>query len=337
MIFHERGGIQMFNNSNILITGGTGSFGYEFVKHTLKNYTPKRLIVFSRDEMKQWEMAKKFADYRCLRFFIGDVRDKDRLDRALTNVDYVVHAAATKIVPTAEYNPFECIKTNILGAMNVVDASIDHKVKRVVALSTDKASSPINLYGATKLASDKLFTASNAYAGEHGTKFSVVRYGNVVSSRGSVIPLFKEQSKTGVLTITNFEMTRFILSLDDAVQTVNFAFKNMIGAEIFVKKIPSVKIIDLAKCIAPECKYQEIGIRPGEKLHEQLISKDEANDTYEYEDFYKILSPLYNWNKGVKRIGEGKRVSKDFFYTSDNNSSWLKGTELKNWIDNIKN
>jgi len=337
MIFHERGGTQMFNNSNILITGGTGSFGYEFVKHTLKNYTPKRLIVFSRDEMKQWEMAKKFADYRCLRFFIGDVRDKDRLDRALTNVDYVVHAAATKIVPTAEYNPFECIKTNILGAMNVVDASIDHKVKRVVALSTDKASSPINLYGATKLASDKLFTASNAYAGEHGTKFSVVRYGNVVSSRGSVIPLFKEQSKTGVLTITNFEMTRFILSLDDAVQTVNFAFKNMIGAEIFVKKIPSVKIIDLAKCIAPECKYQEIGIRPGEKLHEQLISKDEANDTYEYEDFYKILSPLYNWNEGVKRIGEGKRVSKEFFYTSDNNSSWLKGTELKNWIDNIKN
>ena len=323
----------MFDNANILITGGTGSFGYEFVKHTLSNYKPKRLIVFSRDEMKQWEMAKKFGENKCLRFFIGDVREKDRLYRALANVDFVVHAAATKIVPTAEYNPFECIKTNIMGAMNVIDTSIDHKVKKVVALSTDKASSPINLYGATKLASDKLFTASNAYAGEHGTKFSVVRYGNVVSSRGSVIPLFKEQRKMGVLTITNFEMTRFILSLNDAVETVNFAFKNMVGAETFVKKIPSVRIIDLAKCIAPDCKYEEIGIRPGEKLHEQLISKDEAHDTYEYDHFYKILSPLYNWNKGSKRIGDGKKVAKDFYYTSDNNVSWLNGSKLKNWID----
>jgi len=325
----------MFDGMNILITGGTGSFGQEFVSNTLNNYKPKRLVVFSRDEMKQWEMAKNFDGHKCLRFFIGDVRDKERLNRALENVDFVVHAAATKIVPTAEYNPFECIKTNIMGAMNVIDVAIDHKVKKVVALSTDKASSPINLYGATKLASDKLFTASNAYAGEHGTQFAVVRYGNVVSSRGSVIPLFKEQREKGVLTITDFEMTRFILSLDDAVQTVNFAFHNMVGAEIFVKKIPSIKIIDLAKCIAPECEYKEIGIRPGEKLHEQLISKDEAHYTYEYENFYKILSPLYNWNKGVERIGDGKRVPKDFFYTSDSNISWLAGEELKSWIDKI--
>ena len=325
----------MFDNMNILITGGTGSFGHEFVSYILNNYKPKRLVVFSRDEMKQWEMAKNFSGYKCLRFFIGDVREKERLYRALANIDYVVHAAATKIVPTAEYNPFECVKTNIIGAMNVIDAAIDRKVKKVVALSTDKASSPINLYGATKLASDKLFTASNSYTGEHGTQFSVVRYGNVVSSRGSVIPLFKEQRKKGVLTITDFEMTRFILSLDDAVKTVDFAFKNMVGAEIFIRKIPSIKIIDLAKCIAPSCQYKEIGIRPGEKLHEQLISKDEAHYTYEYENYYKVLSPLYNWSTGSKRIGDGKRVPKDFFYTSDNNMSWLTGSELKSWIDSI--
>ena len=322
----------MFDNANILITGGTGSFGHEFVKHILDNYKPKRLIVFSRDEMKQWEMAKKFTNYSCLRFFIGDVRDKDRLFRALVGVDYVVHAAATKIVPTAEYNPFECIKTNINGAMNVIDSSIDQKVKKVVALSTDKASSPINLYGATKLVSDKLFTASNSYAGEHGTKFSVVRYGNVVSSRGSVIPLFIEQSKRGVLTITDFKMTRFMLSLTDAVDTVMHAFKDMAGSEIFVKKIPSVKIYELAKGIAPECKFKEIGIRPGEKMHEQLISKDEAQYTYEYDNFFKILSPLNNWNQGKRRIGKGQKVSKDFFYTSDNNDKWLTGSDLKEWI-----
>ena len=322
----------MFDNANILITGGTGSFGHEFVKHILDNYKPKRLIVFSRDEMKQWEMAKKFTNYSCLRFFIGDVRDKDRLFRALVGVDYVVHAAATKIVPTAEYNPFECIKTNINGAMNVIDSSIDQKVKKVVALSTDKASSPINLYGATKLVSDKLFTASNSYAGEHGTKFSVVRYGNVVSSRGSVIPLFIEQSKRGVLTITDFKMTRFMISLTDAVDTVMHAFKDMAGSEIFVKKIPSVKIYELAKGIAPKCKFKEIGIRPGEKMHEQLISKDEAQYTYEYDNFFKILSPLNNWNQGKRRIGKGQKVSKDFFYTSDNNDKWLTGSDLKEWI-----
>ena len=322
----------MFDNANILVTGGTGSFGYEFIKHILDNYKPKRLIVFSRDEIKQWEMAKKFTNYSCLRFFIGDVRDKDRLYRALAGVDYVVHAAATKIVPTAEYNPFECVKTNINGAMNVIDSSIDQKVKKVVALSTDKASSPINLYGATKLVSDKLFTASNSYAGEHGTKFSVVRYGNVVSSRGSVIPLFLEQSKKGVLTITDFKMTRFMLSLTDAVDTVIHAFKDMAGSEIFVKKIPSVRIYELAKGIAPTCKFKEIGIRPGEKMHEQHISKDEAQYTYEYENFFKILSPLNNWNQGKKRIGKGEKVPKDFFYTSDHNDRWLTGPDLTEWI-----
>ena len=252
----------MFDKSNILITGGTGSFGKQFVKTVLENFKPKKLIVFSRDEMKQWEMGKLYPGNDVLRFFIGDVRDKDRLYRALAGVDYVVHAAATKIVPIAEYNPFECVKTNVLGAMNVIDATIDQKVKKVVALSTDKASSPINLYGATKLASDKLFTASNAYSGEHGTKFSVVRYGNVAGSRGSVIPLFNEIKDTGILPITDYRMTRFLITLPEAVETVTHAFKEMTGSEIFVKKIPSVKIKELARVMAPDCKFKEIGMRP---------------------------------------------------------------------------
>ncbi len=322
----------MFDNKNILITGGTGSFGYEFVRYLLNNYKPKKLIVFSRDEIKQWEMSKKFSHYSCLRFFIGDVREKDRLHRALTQVDYVVHAAATKIVPTAEYNPFECVKTNIIGAMNLVDASIDQKVKKVIALSTDKASSPINLYGATKLASDKLFTASNAYAGEHGTKFSVVRYGNVANSRGSVIPLFREQSKNGKVTITDCSMTRFLISLDKAIETVLYAFKEMEGSEIFIRKIPSVKILDLAKAIAPKAKFSEIGIRPGEKLHEQLISVDESRYTYEFDEYYKILSPLNNWDNSKKRKGFGKHVPDGFSYASNTNTSWLYGEQLKNWL-----
>lgn len=322
----------MFDNSNILITGGTGSFGSEFVKHLLINYKPKRLIVFSRDEMKQWEMAKQFTKYTCLRFFIGDVREKDRLHRALINVDYVIHAAATKIVPTAEYNPFECVKTNVIGAMNLIDAAIDQKVKKVVALSTDKASSPINLYGATKLASDKLFTASNAYVGEHGTKFSVVRYGNVANSRGSVIPLFKEQSKRNHITITDYSMTRFLISLRDAIRTVVLAFEEMEGSEIFVRKIPSIKILDLAKCIAPKAEFSEIGIRPGEKLHEQLISIDESRYTYEFRDYYKILSPLNNWNSSKKRMGKGIQVPDGFSYASDTNNNWLAGEKLNSWL-----
>ena len=303
----------MFDNANILITGGTGSFGHEFVKKILKNYSPKRLIVFSRDEMKQWEMAKLYPDTNVLRFFIGDVRDKDRLHRALAGVDYVVHAAATKIVPIAEYNPFECVKTNVIGAMNVIDATIDQRVKKVIALSTDKASSPINLYGATKLASDKLFTASNAYAGEHGTRFSVVRYGNVMGSRGSVIPFFIDMRSTGELPITDFRMTRFLISLPEAVDTVISAFEEMTGSEVFVRKIPSIKIVDLAKAIGPKCRLKEIGMRPGEKLHEQLISSDEAPYTYEFNRHFKILSPINGWSLCKKRTKGGIKVNESFF------------------------
>ena len=327
----------MFDASNILVTGGTGSFGNEFVRHILKNYNPKKLIVFSRDEMKQWEMAKCFPNESRLRFFIGDVRDKDRLYRALSGVDYVVHAAATKIVPTAEYNPFECVKTNVIGAMNVIDATIDQKVKKVIALSTDKASSPINLYGATKLASDKLFTASNAYAGEHGTRFSVVRYGNVMGSRGSVIPFFIEKRETGELPITDFRMTRFLITLPEAVNTVIYAFKEMVGSEIFVRKIPSIKISDLANSIAPDCTLKEIGLRPGEKLHEQLISSDESAFTYEFEDYFKILSPLNGWNSCKKRIKSGEKVNEGFVYTSDMNKDWLKNGSLEKWLKDQNN
>ena len=327
----------MFDASNILVTGGTGSFGNEFVRHILKNYNPKKLIVFSRDEMKQWEMAKCFPNESRLRFFIGDVRDKDRLHRALSGVDYVVHAAATKIVPTAEYNPFECVKTNVIGAMNVIDATIDQKVKKVIALSTDKASSPINLYGATKLASDKLFTASNAYAGEHGTRFSVVRYGNVMGSRGSVIPFFIEKRETGELPITDFRMTRFLITLPEAVNTVIYAFKEMVGSEIFVRKIPSIKISDLANSIAPDCTLKEIGLRPGEKLHEQLISSDESEFTYEFEDYFKILSPLNGWNSCKKRIKSGEKVNEGFVYTSDMNKDWLKNGSLEKWLKDQNN
>ena len=322
----------MFNNANILITGGTGSFGHEFVKKILKNYSPKRLIVFSRDEMKQWEMAKLYPDTNVLRFFIGDVRDKDRLHRALAGVDYVVHAAATKIVPIAEYNPFECVKTNVIGAMNVIDATIDQRVKKVIALSTDKASSPINLYGATKLASDKLFTASNAYAGEHGTRFSVVRYGNVMGSRGSVIPFFIDMRSTGELPITDFRMTRFLISLPEAVDTVISAFEEMTGSEVFVRKIPSIKIVDLAKAIGPKCRLKEIGMRPGEKLHEQLISSDEAPHTYEFNRHFKILTPINGWSLCKKRTKGGIKVNESFFYTSDNNPDWLKNAELNEWL-----
>jgi len=327
----------MLNNSSILITGGTGSFGHSFASLTLKKYNPKRLIIFSRDEMKQWEMAKIFKDDPRVRFFIGDVRDKDRLHRALDNVDFVVHAAATKIVPTAEYNPFECVKTNINGAMNLIDACIDQKVKRVVALSTDKASSPINLYGATKLASDKLFTASNSsYAGGQNTSFSVVRYGNVMGSRGSIIPYFTLLKDQGELPITDERMTRFMISLEQGVELVWHAFEDMTGGEIYVKKIPSMKITDIAKTIAPKAKNKIIGIRPGEKLHEQMISIDDANSTYEYPGYYKILPQINEWAKDISRIKNGKKVSEGFMYTSDNNSEWMTKSDLQQWIDGNK-
>lgn len=323
----------MLSDSTILITGGTGSFGNTFVPMTLAKYNPKKIIILSRDEMKQWEMAKLFADDPRVRFFIGDVRDRDRLYRALDGVDYVVHAAATKIVPTAEYNPFECVKTNIDGAMNLIDACIDKKVKGVVALSTDKASSPINLYGATKLASDKLFVAGNHYAGGKGTRFSVVRYGNVMGSRGSVIPFFMSIKDSGVLPITDERMTRFMISLEQGVELVWHAFEDMVGGEIYVKKIPSMKVTDLAHVVAPDAKQEIVGIRPGEKLHEQMIGAEDAHFTYEYPEHYKILPQINNWDKDVNRIKDGKRVPEGFVYASDNNTEWMTGTELQSWID----
>ena len=324
----------MLTNSSILITGGTGSFGHNFVPLTLKKYNPKRLVIFSRDEMKQWEMAKSFKDDPRVRFFIGDVRDKDRLHRALHNVDFVVHAAATKIVPTAEYNPFECIKTNVNGAMNLIDACIDQNVKRVVALSTDKASSPINLYGATKLAADKLFVASNSsYAGGHKTSFSIVRYGNVMGSRGSVIPFFMSLKDQGVLPLTDLRMTRFLISLDQAVELVWHAIDDMLGGEIYVKKIPSMKVSDIAGVVAPKAKHEIIGIRPGEKLHEQMISAEDSYTTYEYSNYYKILPQINEWKKDSLRIKDGVKVSEGFSYCSDNNSEWMTKSELKTWID----
>jgi UDP-N-acetylglucosamine 4,6-dehydratase len=327
----------MLNNSSILVTGGTGSFGNAFVKMTLKKYNPRRLVILSRDEMKQWEMSKLFENDNRVRFFIGDVRDKDRLYRSLDGVEYVVHAAATKIVPTAEYNPFECIKTNVNGAMNLIDASIDQGVKRVVALSTDKASSPINLYGATKLASDKLFVASNAsYASGFETRFSVVRYGNVMGSRGSVIPFFYNLRDKSKLPITDSRMTRFMITLEQGVKLVWKAFEDMLGGEIYVKKIPSMKIIEIAKTINPKAKHEIIGIRPGEKLHEEMISKEDSLYTYDYGDYYKILPAINNWNLDKNRIKEGSRVKENFSYTSNNNSEWMDNLVLRNWIDENK-
>jgi UDP-N-acetylglucosamine 4,6-dehydratase len=322
----------MQDNSTILITGGTGSFGNAFVPMTLAKYNPKKIIIYSRDEMKQWEMAHLYQRDNRVRFFIGDVRDKDRLCRALDGVDYVVHAAATKIVPTAEYNPFECVKTNIIGAMNVIDACIDKGVKAAVALSTDKASSPVNLYGATKLASDKLFIAGNSYSGSHGTCFSVVRYGNVMGSRGSVIPFFMSQKDKGKLPITDKRMTRFMISLEQGVELVWHAFDDMQGGEIYVKKIPSMQITDIAAAVDPEASLDFVGIRPGEKLHEQMISAEDAPYTYEFPDYFKILPAINNWSDDPLRIGDGRLVAADFSYSSDSNTEWMNVADLEKWI-----
>lgn len=322
----------MLNDKSILITGGTGSFGNTFVPMTLEKYNPRRLIIYSRDEMKQWDMAKKFQGDPRVRFFIGDVRDRERLYRALDGVDYVVHAAATKIVPTAEYNPFECVKTNINGAMNLIDACIDKGIKRVVALSTDKASSPVNLYGATKLASDKLFVAGNSYAGSHGTRFAVVRYGNVMGSRGSVIPFFMSIRDKGVLPVTDDRMTRFMISLEQGVELVWHAFDDMEGGEIYVKKIPSMKVTDLAAAVAPEARIEIVGIRPGEKLHEQMISPEDSFYTYEYPEHYKILPAIHNWDASAERIKDGTKVAEGFDYSSDNNPEWMSTADLQAWI-----
>jgi UDP-N-acetylglucosamine 4,6-dehydratase (inverting) len=322
----------MLTNSSILITGGTGSFGQKFVRMTLEKYNPRRLIIYSRDEMKQWDMAQKFNHDSRLRFFLGDVRDKERLYRALENVDYVVHAAALKIVPAAEYNPFECIKTVVNGAMNVVDACIDKKVKRCVALSTDKACSPVNIYGASKLCSDKIFVSGNHYAGGHEPKFAVVRYGNVMGSRGSIIPFFRSIAGAGTLPITDVRMTRFMITLEQGVDLVWKAFDDMVGGEIYVKKIPSMKVVDVARTIAPDAKLEEIGIRPGEKLHEMMISQEDARSTYEYDEHFKILPEIHNWSKDPLRIGNGKPCPEGFAYSSDTNLEWMKPAELLAWI-----
>lgn len=323
----------MLRNASILVTGGTGSFGHTFVPQTLEKYNPSKIVIFSRDEMKQWEMAKLYSGDPRVRFFIGDVRDRDRLYRALDGIDYVVHAAATKIVPTAEYNPFECIKTNVIGAMNLIDACIDKKVKGVVALSTDKASSPINLYGASKLASDKLFVAGNAYSGEHGTRFSVVRYGNVMGSRGSVIPLFMSMRDQGSLPITDPRMTRFMITLEQGVELVWHAFDDMVGGEIYVKKIPSMKVTDIARVVSPEATQEVVGIRPGEKLHEQMIGEEDSAFTYEHPEHFKILPSINSWNTTESRIKDGQLVAEGFSYRSDTNAEWMKDTELSAWIN----
>ena len=327
----------MLKNSSILITGGTGSFGHTFIPMTLEKYNPKRLVVFSRDEMKQWEMAKLFKGDDRVRFLIGDVRDKDRLYRALEGIDYVIHAAATKIVPTAEYDPFECVKTNVMGAMNLIDACIDKGVKRVVALSTDKASSPANLYGATKLTSDRLFVSGNAYSGTHETRFANVRYGNVMGSRGSVIPFFMSIDKDGILPITDNRMTRFMISLEEGVELVWHAFEDMKGGEIYVKKIPSMKVTDVALAVNENAKQEEVGIRPGEKLHEQMIGPEDALYTFEYSGYFKILPSINGWSDDPERIGEGVKVDSNFRYSSDNNKEWMKISDLQDWIEKNRN
>ena len=323
----------MLKNASILVTGGTGSFGHTFVPMTLEKYSPRRLVIYSRDEMKQWEMAKLYGNDDRVRFFIGDVRDRERLHRALHGVDYVVHAAATKIVPTAEYNPFECVKTNVNGAMNLIDACIDQRVKRVVALSTDKASSPANLYGATKLASDKLFIAGNSYAGDRDTRFAVVRYGNVMGSRGSVIPFFLSQMSQGFLPITDPRMTRFMITLEQGVDLVWKAFDDMEGGEIYVKKIPSMKMTDVALAVCSNARQEIVGIRPGEKLHEQMIGVEDAPHTYEFADYFKVLPAIHNWSQDPTRIKGGGAVAQDFCYTSDNNKEWMSVEALRTWIE----
>ncbi|MGL1934866.1 MAG: UDP-N-acetylglucosamine 4,6-dehydratase (inverting) [Fibrobacterales bacterium] len=319
----------MLNNKTILVTGGTGSFGQKFIRMTLDKYSPKKIVIFSRDEMKQWEMASKFNNDPRLRFFLGNVRDKDRLKRAMRGIDYVIHSAALKIVPTAEYNPFEYIKTNINGAMNVIDVAIDSNVKKVVALSTDKACNPINLYGATKLCSDKLFVAGNAYSGEHDTKFSVVRYGNVMCSRGSVIPFFIKQAEEGKITVTDPRMTRFMINLEQGVELVWRALEESEGGEVFVKKIPSMTIMDIAQAVAPNIKIETIGIRPGEKLHELMVASEDAPFTREYPGHYVIYSRLKAENDILKN---GKPLPIDFEYSSDTNSDWMSIQELQSWL-----
>jgi UDP-N-acetylglucosamine 4,6-dehydratase/5-epimerase len=317
----------------ILITGGTGSFGREFTSLLLANYSPKKIIIFSRDEMKQFAMKSEGFDVSQIRYFIGDVRDKERLYRAFYGVDIVVHAAAMKQVPTAEYNPFEAIKTNVIGTANVIDAAIDCGVEKVIALSTDKAANPINLYGASKLCSDKLFIAGNAYSGARKTRMSVVRYGNVVGSRGSVIPFFLEQRKTGVLTITDRRMTRFWIALDRGARFVARCLEEMHGGEIFVPKTPSMRVCDLAQLIAPDCRIEVTGIRPGEKLHEVMIPRDDARHTVELQDFF-VIQPDFQW-WDAKNWKAGEPCEDGFEYASNTNSEWLSRHAMQTMISRL--
>jgi UDP-N-acetylglucosamine 4,6-dehydratase len=326
----------MLNDASVLVTGGTGSFGKKFVATLFERYPKlRRLVVFSRDELKQFDMAQLYPleRYPAIRFFIGDVRDVDRLKRAMEGIDTVVHAAALKQVPTAEYNPFEAVKTNVLGAQNVIDASIDCGVKRVVALSTDKAAAPINLYGATKLCSDKLFVAANNFKGHHDISFSVVRYGNVMGSRGSVIPFFLEKRRSGVIPITDERMTRFNISLEEGVDLVLYALENMWGGELFVPRIPSYRIIDVAEAIAPNCKRVVVGIRPGEKLHEEMITRTDGLNTIEFDRYFVILPSSKLWEpEEFRTTFRGKRCDVGFKYGSENNTEWLNTEQLRELI-----
>ncbi len=328
----------MLNNKTILITGGTGSFGKAFTKYVLTNYEPKKIIIYSRDEFKQWMMANDFKEYQDrMRFFIGDVRDADRLRRAFEGVDFVIHAAALKQVPSCEYNPNEAIKTNIHGAQNVIDAALDTNVKKVVALSTDKAVNPVNLYGGTKLVSDKLFVAANAYVGSKDINFSIVRYGNVAGSRGSIIPFFNSIIQNGgdELPITDYRMTRFWISLTEGVELVIKALEEANGGETFISKIPSFKVTDLAKAMLPGCKMPEVGIREGEKLHEIMVTVEDSMTTYEFDKHY-IVYPQMTWNNKQKPNAAGKKVPEGFSYTSGNNSEWLSVEDLQRLLKDVE-
>lgn len=324
----------LFNGANVLITGGTGSFGRKFAKVMLKHYSPRRVIIFSRDEVKQLEMKSEFTDRSSgsMRYFIGDVRDKERLYRAFRGVDIIIHAAALKQVPTAEYNPLEVIKTNILGASNIIDAAIDCGVKKVIALSSDKAVSPANLYGATKLCSDKLFVAAEVYAGPKDTRFSVVRYGNVIGSRGSLVPLLIQNRCKNKIPITDARMTRFWLSLNQAVQFVIMCINVMQGGEIFVPKIPSMRVVDLAKAIAPECEHEIVGIRPGEKLHETLLTEEESRQAVEFPNYYVVKPPPFVAAGKLNFLKTGTPVTEGFCYSSDINTEWLTQQQLLQMI-----
>ncbi len=328
----------MLNNKSILITGGTGSFGKKFALKVLEKYDPKKIIIYSRDEYKQYLMQKEFEKYKKkIRFLIGDVRDKERLNRAFYDVDIVIHAAALKQIPAAEYNPIEFIKTNIYGAENIINAAIDNEVKKIIALSTDKAVNPVNLYGATKLVSDKLFISGNAYVGDKDTKFNVVRYGNVAGSRASVIPFFKTliNQGAGSLPITDNRMTRFWITLDDSVDLVLKALRESNGGELYIQKCPSFKVTELAKAMNPNARLEDIGIRPGEKLHEVMVTAEDSRSTYEYDDHYIIYPDLDWWRFKNSDIPGGKKVEEGFIYSSNRNKQWLNSEDLKKLIQDI--